>query len=74
MRWQYTIYVPLSAEFRHHLHELMVETSDKLRDDLNDYQRKLVWEAQSIATCVSQQSECDDRELSGRSGHFWSRG
>jgi hypothetical protein len=38
--------MPLDAEFRHHLHELMVETSDKLREELNDHKRKLVWEAQ----------------------------
>lgn len=38
--------MPLDAEFRHHLHELMVETSDELRDELNDHKRKLVWEAQ----------------------------
>jgi TIR domain len=38
--------MPLTAEFKHHLHELMVETSDKLRDELNDYKRNLVWEAQ----------------------------
>lgn len=37
---------PLSQEFRHHLHELMVETSDGLRDDLNGYKQNLVWEAQ----------------------------
>ena len=36
----------LSAEFRHHLHELMVEVSDQLRDDLNDHRRKLIGEAQ----------------------------
>jgi hypothetical protein len=44
--WQYTVRMPLSAEFRHHLHELMVEVSDKLRDDLNDHKRKLISEAQ----------------------------
>jgi len=38
--------VPLDPEFRHHLHELMVETSDKLRDELNQHKRKLIWEAQ----------------------------
>jgi hypothetical protein len=38
--------VPLPPEFRHHLHELMVETSDKLRDELNQHKRTLIWEAQ----------------------------
>lgn len=38
--------MPLDAEFRHHLHELMVETSDKLRDELDKHKRKLVWGAQ----------------------------
>ena len=38
--------MPLDPEFRHHLHELMVETSDKLRDELNQHKRKLIWEAQ----------------------------
>lgn len=37
---------PLSQEFLHHLHELMVETSDRLRDELNGYKHRLVWEAQ----------------------------
>jgi TIR domain len=37
--------MPLDAEFRHHLHELMVETSDKLREELNEHKRKLVWDA-----------------------------
>ena len=37
--------MPLDSEFRHHLHELMVETSSKLRDELNDYKQKLLWEA-----------------------------
>jgi hypothetical protein len=38
--------MPLDPEFRHHLHELMVETSDKLRDEINQHKRKLIWEAQ----------------------------
>lgn len=38
--------MPLDPEFGHHLHELMVETSDKLRDELNQHKRKLIWEAQ----------------------------
>jgi hypothetical protein len=38
--------MPLDSDFRHHLHELMIETSDKLRDELNDHKRKLIWEAQ----------------------------
>jgi len=38
--------MPLDSEFRHHLHELMVETSDKLRDELNQHKRTLIWEAQ----------------------------
>jgi TIR domain len=37
---------PLSQEFKHHLHELMVETSDRLREELNGYKQRLVWEAQ----------------------------
>jgi hypothetical protein len=37
--------MPLDAEFRHHLHELMVETSDKLRDELNEHKRTLLWDA-----------------------------
>jgi len=37
---------PLTQEFRHYLHELMVETSDRLRDELNEYKHRLVWEAQ----------------------------
>lgn len=37
--------MPLDAEFKHHLHELMVETSDTLRDELNEHKRQLVWEA-----------------------------
>lgn len=37
--------MPLDAEFKHHLHELMVETSDELRDELNEHQRQLVWTA-----------------------------
>src|SRR5271157_332705 len=37
---------PLTQEFKHHLHELMVETSDRLRDELNGYKHNLVWEAQ----------------------------
>src|ERR1022692_2458091 len=36
----------LSQEFRHHLHELMMETSDRLRDELNGYKNNLVWQAQ----------------------------
>jgi hypothetical protein len=36
----------LDAEFKHHLHELMVETSDALRDELNEHRRLLVWKAQ----------------------------
>jgi hypothetical protein len=38
--------MPLDPEFRHHLHELMVETSDKLRDEINRHKRKLIGEAQ----------------------------
>jgi hypothetical protein len=38
--------MPLDPEFRHHLHELMVETSDKLRDEINQHKRKLIWEDQ----------------------------
>jgi len=38
--------MPLDSEFRHHLHELMIETSDKLRDELNQHRRQLIWEAQ----------------------------
>ena len=38
--------MPLDPEFRHHLHELMVETSDKLRDEINQHKRRLIWEAQ----------------------------
>ena len=38
--------MPLDSEFRHHLHELMIESSDKLRDELNQHQRQLIWEAQ----------------------------
>ena len=38
--------MPLDQEFRHHLHELMVETSDRLREELNSDKQKLVWEAQ----------------------------
>lgn len=34
--------MPLDAEFRRHLHELMIETSDALRDELNDHKRQLV--------------------------------
>jgi hypothetical protein len=37
---------PLSQEFKHHLHELMVETSDKLREELSAHKQKLTWEAQ----------------------------
>ena len=37
---------PLTQEFKHHLHELMVETSHRLRDQLNGYRHNLVWEAQ----------------------------
>jgi rod shape-determining protein MreB and related proteins len=37
---------PLSQEFLHHLHELMVETSDRLREELHGYKHRLVWEAQ----------------------------
>ena len=37
---------PLTQEFKHHLHELMVETSDRLREELNAHKQKLVWEAQ----------------------------
>lgn len=42
---QYTIRMPLTPEFRHHLRELMAETSERLRDDLNDQKRRAVWEA-----------------------------
>jgi hypothetical protein len=38
--------MPLDPEFRHHFHELMVETSDKLRDEINPHRRTLIWEAQ----------------------------
>jgi diguanylate cyclase (GGDEF)-like protein len=38
--------MPLSGEFLHHLHELMIETSDKLRDELNNYKRERIWKAQ----------------------------
>src|SRR5664280_459990 len=38
--------MPLDQEFRHHLHELMVETSDRLREELNGHKQRLVWEAQ----------------------------
>ncbi len=62
--------MPLDAEFKHHLHELMVETSDALRDELNEHQRQLVWAArqthnsagdperlqQSRNPCVSDES------------------
>ncbi len=37
---------PLTREFKHHLHELMVETSHKLSDELNGYKQTLVREAQ----------------------------
>ena len=37
---------PLTDEFKRHLHELMVESSDRLRDELNAHKQKLVWEAQ----------------------------
>lgn len=38
--------MPLSDEFRRHLHELMIETSLGLRDELNQHQREVVWRAQ----------------------------
>jgi hypothetical protein len=37
--------MPLDNEFRHHLHELMIETRDKLRDQLNEHERQLIWTA-----------------------------
>ena len=38
--------MPLSDEFRRHFHELMVETSLGLKDELNQHQRENVWKAQ----------------------------
>ena len=38
--------MPLDQEFRHHLHELMVEVSDRLSGELSGHKQKLVWEAQ----------------------------
>ena len=38
--------MPLTDEFRRHLHELMVETSLELRDELNQHKREVVWKAQ----------------------------
>jgi hypothetical protein len=38
--------MPIDDEFRHHLHELMVETSLKLRGEEEAYKRRLIWEAQ----------------------------
>jgi hypothetical protein len=37
--------MPLDDEFRHHLHELMVETSLALREKLAAHKRQLVWNA-----------------------------
>jgi hypothetical protein len=38
--------MPLDAEFRNHLHDLMVETSGKFRDEISKHERQLLWEAQ----------------------------
>lgn len=38
--------MPLSPEFRKHLDQLTIEIAEKLREDLNEEKRKLVWEAQ----------------------------
>jgi TIR domain len=45
--------MPLEAEFLHHLHQLMLETSDKLRDELNDHKRELVWAAQQTGNSAA---------------------
>src|ERR1022692_1477463 len=37
--------MPLDQEFRHHLHELMLEMHDKLRGELNQHKRLLVADA-----------------------------
>lgn len=39
--------MPLTEEFRRHLHELMVETSLGLRDELNNYQRETIAKARA---------------------------
>jgi TIR domain len=37
--------MPLDSEFRHHLHELMVQTNEELRDELAAHKRQLIWKA-----------------------------
>src|ERR1022692_5164419 len=37
--------MPLDQEFRHHLHELMLEMHDKLRGELNQHKQLLVADA-----------------------------